>query len=69
MQERGQKTYGRWFTPDSPDQEIVSGGGAEADAAAEFLKSLDMPRRGVPFVASHVETKLAVRMRNNGMSR
>jgi len=65
VQERGQKTHGRWFAPESPDQEIVSGEGADADMAAEFLKSLNMPRRGVPFIASHVETKLAVHMRNH----
>lgn len=65
VQERGQKTHGRWFAPGSPDQKIVSGEGTDADATAEFLKSLNMPRRGVPFVASHAETKLAVHMRNN----
>lgn len=50
VQERGQKTHGRWFAPESSDQEIVSGEGADADTAAEFLKSLNMPRREVPFI-------------------
>jgi hypothetical protein len=67
VRERGQKTHGRWFAPGVGDQEIVSGEGAAADTAAEFLESLNMPRRGVPFIASHVETKLAVHMRNTGI--
>jgi hypothetical protein len=67
VRERGQKTHGRWFAAGGEDQEIVSGEGAAADRAAEFLKSLNMPRRGVPFIASHVETKLAVHMRDTGL--
>ncbi|MGW6930532.1 DddA-like double-stranded DNA deaminase toxin [Lentzea sp. NPDC054927] len=63
----GQKTHGRWFAPDHPDNEIVSGEGPDDKAVAECLKSLMMPRPGLPFAAWHVETKLAVHMRNNGI--
>jgi hypothetical protein len=61
----GQKTHGRWFAPGHPDTQIVSGEGPDDSAVAECLKSLKMPRPGLPFAAWHVETKLAVHMRDN----
>ena len=45
----------------------MSGEGPDEEAVAECLKSLRMPRPGLPFAAWHVETKLAVHMRNNGI--
>ncbi|MGI5504316.1 DddA-like double-stranded DNA deaminase toxin [Lentzea sp. CA-135723] len=63
----GQKTRGRWFAPGCAESEIVSGEGPGDEAVADCLKALMMPRPGLPFAAWHVETKLAVHMRDHGI--
>lgn len=59
---KGQKTHGRWLAPDGTVHQIISGNGPEADAAAEYLNALPLPRPGLPIATSHAETKLAAPM-------
>ncbi|CCH29314.1 hypothetical protein BN6_19930 [Saccharothrix espanaensis DSM 44229] len=63
----GQKTHGRWVGPDGVVRSIVSGNGPEATDAGEFLQTLPLPQPGVPIAVSHVETKLAMHMRDTGV--
>jgi hypothetical protein len=63
----GQKTHGRWVAPDGAVQPIQSGEGPDATAVGQFLQTIPLPQPGIPMAASHVETKLAMHMRNTGI--
>lgn len=60
----GQKTHGRWFAHGRDDvQPIVSGEDAESAEVWRALQETRFPEKGPPITITHVETKLAVRMR------
>ncbi|WP_440898812.1 DddA-like double-stranded DNA deaminase toxin [Actinosynnema sp.] len=61
------KTHGWWFTGRGAAQELISGEGPDAQAAYEALRQEGYPRPGMPFVAMHVEIKLAAHMRRNNI--
>ncbi|WP_439661619.1 DddA-like double-stranded DNA deaminase toxin [Lentzea sp. HUAS TT2] len=60
----GQKTHGRWFTPGSMEaRSVVSGEDDESAEVWRVLQETRFPEKGPPITITHVETKLAVRMR------
>ncbi|MCR3746113.1 DddA-like double-stranded DNA deaminase toxin [Lentzea californiensis] len=64
----GQKTHGRWFTPGSEEaRSVVSGEDAESAEVWHVLKDTQFPEKGPPITITHVETKLAVRMRRENI--
>lgn len=64
----GQKTHGRWFTPGSDQaRSIVSGEDAESAEVWRALQDARFPEKGPPITITHVETKLAVRMRRENI--
>ncbi|SFR10299.1 SCP1.201-like deaminase [Lentzea waywayandensis] len=64
----GQKTHGRWFTPGSVEpRSIVSGEDAESAEVWRVLQETRFPEKGPPLTITHVETKLAVRMRRENV--
>lgn len=65
----GQRTHGRWFANDGDDvAEIVSGQDAASARAWELLQATDFPEPGAPVTVTHVETKVAVTMREKGIA-
>ena len=64
----GQRTHGRWFANDSDHvSEIVSGHEPESSEAWRLLRVTDFPEQGAPITVTHVETKVAVRMRSGNI--
>lgn len=64
----GQRTHGQWFANDSGDTSaMVSGQGPESAKAWEMLQATDFPENGPPVSTTHVETKVAVAMREQGI--
>jgi len=61
----GAKTHGRWVGADGRVEEMVSGDDTNATAAWTALVDEGYPLPGQPWVASHVEMKLAAHMRTN----
>ncbi|GAA2774810.1 DddA-like double-stranded DNA deaminase toxin [Saccharopolyspora taberi] len=62
----GSKTHGRWFTPNGEEQQVVSGEDELTDLANQYLVEAGV-RRVPAAVSTHVETKLAARMRHEGI--
>ncbi len=62
----GQKTHGRWTTPDGEVRPLVSGYGELLEECEKAFPDLGL-RRGLPNIAAHVETKLAAYMRNHNI--
>lgn len=64
----GQRTHGRWFANGSDHvSEIVSGHEPESTEAWTLLQDTDFPEPGAPITVTHVETKVAVRMRRENI--
>lgn len=64
----GQRTHGRWFANGSDRvSEIVSGHEPESSEAWRLLQATDFPEQGAPITVTHVETKVAVRMRGENI--
>lgn len=62
----GQKTHGRWITPEGEVRPLVSGYGELLEECEKAFSDLGL-RRGLPNIAAHVETKLAAYMRNHNV--
>ncbi|WP_447002388.1 DddA-like double-stranded DNA deaminase toxin [Saccharothrix isguenensis] len=60
----GQKTHGQWTTAEGEERTLVSGYGELLEECEKAFPELGL-RRGLPNIASHVETKLAAYMRNH----
>lgn len=63
---RGQKTHGRWFAPGGKTAELASGWDELTTRVNVVLTGLGCPRVP-PMSSAHVEVKLAMHMRDNGI--
>lgn len=64
----GRRTHGRWIASgDDEVSAIVSGRDAASEQAWELLRATDFPEPGAPVTVTHVETKVAVTMRQKGI--
>ncbi|GLY52827.1 DddA-like double-stranded DNA deaminase toxin [Lentzea sp. NBRC 102530] len=64
----GQKTHGRWFTSVGEEaRSVVSGEDADSAVVWRVLQETQFPEKGPPITITHVETKLAVRMRRENV--
>ncbi|GAA1315727.1 DddA-like double-stranded DNA deaminase toxin [Saccharothrix xinjiangensis] len=64
----GQKTHGRLMVGDGPAEAVVSGDDADTRAVHDALLDRGYPLPGPPVVATHVEMKVAARMRRDGIT-
>ncbi|WP_439660120.1 DddA-like double-stranded DNA deaminase toxin [Lentzea sp. HUAS TT2] len=64
----GQRTHGRWFADNGDEVAAIVSGQDDASAQAwEMLRETDFPEPGAPVTVTHVETKVAVMMRQKGI--
>ncbi len=59
----GKKTHGRWVDKDGNIGQMVSGEDEDAIEVRRILKAAGVPPVGEPVTVTHVEMKLAARMR------
>ncbi|MFC6094956.1 DddA-like double-stranded DNA deaminase toxin [Saccharothrix lopnurensis] len=64
----GQKTHGQLVTGDGPAETVVSGTDTDTQAVHDALRDQGYPLPGPPVVATHVEMKVAARMRREGIT-
>jgi hypothetical protein len=64
----GQKTHGRVVVGNGASDAIISGDDSDAEAARNALLEEGYPLPGQPIVATHVEMKVAARMRVQGVT-